>query len=430
MGGLVDDAFLLLLPGAIRSPQCAQGVPATRSGLLVCLPYQREPHPQALSRTNRDGDPGALRAGSTGTQQLALAFLSCTGASGAIVRAEGSAALHQALSSPSAHLAGGALSLAQRTGCGPHSSFDARLGLCRKWEDHAPLSMGSLFSAGRGPALAWLSLEALDNDLISFWASVIAALRTCLPRVGKTALAMLHSQEAPPLSTILTNLLNEFRQVRRELILVLDDYHVISDQIIHEAILFLIDHLHLDQPADIEKTLEWMALSVVALHHTGKRAQAARVAARLLAMTEPEGCIRLYLDAGEPMREALETLLEAVGKEGPDAPQKDENSASAVPFSRSYVSRLLVAFEQEERKRAHRAGPPLARKSEIEPEPLSRQELRVLHLLVSGQTYAEMAEALIVSPNTIKTQVSSIYRKLGVSRRAEAIAATTRLHLP
>src|SRR6266571_183904 len=62
-------------------------------------------------------------------------------------------------------------------------------------------------------------------------------------------------------------------------------------------------------------------------------------------------------------------------------------------------------------------------------EPLSRQELRVLRLLVDGQTYAEMAEALIVSPNTIKTQVSSIYRKLGVSRRAEAIAATQRLQL-
>src|SRR5712692_5986215 len=60
---------------------------------------------------------------------------------------------------------------------------------------------------------------------------------------------------------------------------------------------------------------------------------------------------------------------------------------------------------------------------------LSPQELRVLHLLISGQTYAEMAEALIVSPNTIKTQVSSIYRKLGVSRRAEAIAETARLHL-
>src|SRR5215469_7537852 len=100
-----------------------------------------------------------------------------------------------------------------------------------------------LRAAGREPALAWLSLEALDNDPIRFWASVIAALRTCLPRVGKTALAMLHSQEAPPLSTILTHLLNEIGQVRGELILVLDDYHVIEDQVIHEAMLFLIDHL-------------------------------------------------------------------------------------------------------------------------------------------------------------------------------------------
>jgi LuxR family maltose regulon positive regulatory protein len=53
----------------------------------------------------------------------------------------------------------------------------------------------------------------------------------------------------------------------------------------------------------------------------------------------------------------------------------------------------------------------------------------VLRLLVAGQTYVEMAEALIVSPNTIKTQVSSIYRKLAVSRRAEAIAMAARLHL-
>src|SRR6266568_971556 len=164
-------------------------------------------------------------------------------------------------------------------------------------------------------------------------------------------------------------------------------------------------------------------------------------AARLFAMTEPEGCIRLYLDAGEPMRQALEALLEAAGKGDPDAPQEDENSTSALSLSRSYVSHLLAAFEQEERKRAHRAGTPLARKPEIQPEltltevqkqgaeSLSRQELRVLRRLCAGQTYAEMAEALIVSPNTIKTQVSSIYRKLGVSRRAEAIAVTGRLHL-
>lgn len=62
-------------------------------------------------------------------------------------------------------------------------------------------------------------------------------------------------------------------------------------------------------------------------------------------------------------------------------------------------------------------------------EPLSQQEQRVLNLLVSGQTYPEMAQTLIVSTNTIKTQVSSISRKLGVNRRAQAIACAQRLHL-
>ncbi|EFH82523.1 transcriptional regulator, LuxR family [Ktedonobacter racemifer DSM 44963] len=53
----------------------------------------------------------------------------------------------------------------------------------------------------------------------------------------------------------------------------------------------------------------------------------------------------------------------------------------------------------------------------------------MLRLLAAGQTYVEMAQTLIVSRNTIKTQVSSIYRKLGVSRRAEAIALAQRLSL-
>jgi LuxR family maltose regulon positive regulatory protein len=65
----------------------------------------------------------------------------------------------------------------------------------------------------------------------------------------------------------------------------------------------------------------------------------------------------------------------------------------------------------------------------LDAEPLSPQELKVLRLLVAGRTYAEMAQHLIVSPNTIKTQVSSIYSKLGVNRRAEAIAVAQQLHL-
>ena len=189
----------------------------------------------------------------------------------------------------------------------------------------------------------------------------------------------------------------------------------------------------LDRPGDIPTALEWMALSVVALHYAGEREHAMRVVTRLLALTEPEGAIRVYLDAGEPMKQVLQTLLEA--SHGDDA------DSLTSTFSRPYVARLLAAFEQEEytlRKTrdtalapAHQTPPQPAHSAAPRTfsEPLSQQEQRVLRLLVAGQTYAEMAQALVVSPNTIKSQVSSIYRKLGVSRRAEAIAMAARLHL-
>ncbi|MFL5586766.1 MAG: LuxR C-terminal-related transcriptional regulator [Ktedonobacteraceae bacterium] len=190
---------------------------------------------------------------------------------------------------------------------------------------------------------------------------------------------------------------------------------------------------HLDRPADSEPTLEWMALHVVALHLAGKNEQAARGAARLLRLSEPEGCIRVYLEAGEPMKQVLKTWL--------SAPLQDDPTASEVSVSRPYVSRLLTAFEQEERRPSqgrdaspattHEALPqfPQSAAERALIEPLSPQELKVLHLLVAGQTYAGMAEVLVVSINTIKTQVSSIYRKLGVSRRAEAMTVAAQLHL-
>ena len=191
---------------------------------------------------------------------------------------------------------------------------------------------------------------------------------------------------------------------------------------------------YLDRPEDIDTAIEFLVLSMVALHQSGKREQAALAAARLFAMTEPEGYVRVYLDAGEPMKQVLKTLLEA--------PQDDEPHTRAVSISRSYVMRLLAIFEQEERRSiqerdASRAATtrralPQSPQSSVQRaliEPLSPQEQRVLRLLVDGRTYTEIAEALVVSPNTIKTQVSSIYRKLGVSRRAEAITLTQRLHL-
>ncbi len=190
---------------------------------------------------------------------------------------------------------------------------------------------------------------------------------------------------------------------------------------------------YLDRPEDCETAIQFLALRVVALHQAGKVEQAAHVASRLLAMTEPEEYIRVYLDAGLPMKQVLEALLAALQDGEPGAPTRS--------ISKPYVLRLLAAFEQEEgRSTRGRGAPPVTAQKTLphssqDPvqrgliEPLSRQERRVLRLLVIGRAYAEIAQELIVSPNTVKTQVSSIYRKLGVSRRAEAIARASQLHL-
>ena len=179
---------------------------------------------------------------------------------------------------------------------------------------------------------------------------------------------------------------------------------------------------YFDQPGISDTALEWMALSVVALQRSEKIEQARSGAARLLAIAAPEGYVRLPLDMGEPlMKEVLEIWLHA---------HPEENSqANGEGPSRSAALRMLALLEQSPQKSGAATVPEQSAVRHTLLEPLSQRERQVLQLLVAGQTYAEMARELIVSPHTIKTQVGSIYRKLGVSRRAEAIAAASRLHL-
>jgi DNA-binding CsgD family transcriptional regulator len=52
---------------------------------------------------------------------------------------------------------------------------------------------------------------------------------------------------------------------------------------------------------------------------------------------------------------------------------------------------------------------------------LTQRECDVLQLIASGQSNKELARALSISPNTVKTHVASIYAKLGVDRRMQAV---------
>lgn len=92
---------------------------------------------------------------------------------------------------------------------------------------------------------AWLSLDELDNAAVRFWSAVIATLRQRMPAMTEQALAMLEAPEPVPLPVILTVLLNDLTAAptAAPVVLVLDDYHHIDDDAIHESVAFFIEHL-------------------------------------------------------------------------------------------------------------------------------------------------------------------------------------------
>jgi LuxR family maltose regulon positive regulatory protein len=91
--------------------------------------------------------------------------------------------------------------------------------------------------------LAWVSLDAGDNDPIRFWTYVISALNTLHAGVGETPLALIYASSSPPIEDVLTSLLNALIQFTTEIVLVLDDYHLIEAEPIHDALTYLVEHL-------------------------------------------------------------------------------------------------------------------------------------------------------------------------------------------
>jgi LuxR family maltose regulon positive regulatory protein len=93
-----------------------------------------------------------------------------------------------------------------------------------------------------GCAAAWLSLDQADNHPTSFWTYLVAALQTVAPQVGAGALSLLQSPQ-PSIEMVLATLLNELNGLPNEVVLVLDDYHVVDARDVQDGMLFLLDHL-------------------------------------------------------------------------------------------------------------------------------------------------------------------------------------------
>jgi LuxR family transcriptional regulator, maltose regulon positive regulatory protein len=159
----------------------------------------------------------------------------------------------------------------------------------------------------------------------------------------------------------------------------------------------------------IRSELEIHVLLSLAYAASSRPAQAKQALKEALILAQPEGFQRLFLEKGEALAALLRTLFLDLREE---------------PLV-SYARGLLLAFasQEGEQQAAPHAG------SALLLEPLTEAEQRVLGLLARGRTNPEIAAALVVSINTVKTQVQSIYRKLNVKSRWEAREAAHRLDL-
>ena len=89
---------------------------------------------------------------------------------------------------------------------------------------------------------AWLSLDEADNDIARFLSYVIAALRGMEMPVEEDLPSLLQSSQPARIETALTPLVNQIAQSEGRQLLVLDDYHLIDNQDIHEALGFILNH--------------------------------------------------------------------------------------------------------------------------------------------------------------------------------------------
>ena len=160
------------------------------------------------------------------------------------------------------------------------------------------------------------------------------------------------------------------------------------------------------------RTIEILALQAMALHAKGHKEQAASTLAEALALAEPEGYVRTFVDEGPEMAELLSGVLEA---------QRRGHLYSSGRVPSHYLRKLLAALERD--------SAPAASPTAGLPEPLSERELEVLVLIAAGKSNRSIASELFISVGTVKTHLNNLYRKLDAHSRTQALARARDLNL-
>ncbi len=137
--------------------------------------------------------------------------------------------------------------------------------------------------------MAWVTLDEGDNAPRRFWAYVLTALDRCEPGTSAQALQRLYAPEEPPLEEVLRALINRLAEATTPRTLILDDYQVINEPVIHHQLSYLVEHL----PAQLHVMLATRINPPLPLSRWRARGQMLEVRTDQLRATEEEAAALL-----------------------------------------------------------------------------------------------------------------------------------------
>jgi LuxR family maltose regulon positive regulatory protein len=191
------------------------------------------------------------------------------------------------------------------TGLTTRGSFTRALTVLSAPAGFGKTTLLSEWATGLSDRAAWLSLDKEDNDQARFWTYLVAALQTVHAGLGQDALQLLQAPQQPATQAILTSLLNQVTALPQRVILVLDDYHLISDPAIHEGIAFLLEHL----PPQMHVVISTRADPPLPVHRLRARGQLTELRSDDLRFTAAEAAAFLTAAMGLALaREDVEAL--------------------------------------------------------------------------------------------------------------------------
>ena len=139
--------------------------------------------------------------------------------------------------------------------------------------------------AERGISLAWLSLDEGDNDLSRFLRYLVAACQKLRAEMGQTTLASLDLPQRMPVEGLIVPLINDLEDAPGDWVLVLDDFHLISDLAVIQAVTYLLDH----QPAHFHLVLTTRHDPMLPLARLRARGEVNEIRASDLRFNREEG---------------------------------------------------------------------------------------------------------------------------------------------